>query len=163
MLLKNSFKACGYVIAVQFKPLQILWNWLFKVSTLHNILCPTKCGYVCTYCPYASGGTEHGDVHGASTYFSLTLQVTAAALCWNLCSGMLRLMANRLGTGSCKTAFLYFSSQVALSCSQRAVLVVLKRGKRKESFANSTSFSITRQITLCEWVQSSEHMRCYIR
>lgn len=73
------------------------------------------------------------------------LQQVTPPLCQNLCFGKLHLMANCLGRDSCEMVFLYISSQVALICAQRAVLVVLKRGKRnKKAFVILRAFSITK-------------------
>lgn len=83
MLLKNSLKACGYVTVVWFKPITNSLKLAIQsfYSILHNILCTVK--HMCTYYPYASGGTEHTDVqwclykfltHTATSYCCLTLK-----------------------------------------------------------------------------------------
>lgn len=75
------------------------------------------------------------------------LQQVTPALCQSICFGRLHLMANCLGRDSCEMVFLYISSQVALICAQRVVLVVLKRGKRnKRPFVILGAFSITKKL-----------------
>jgi len=140
MPFKYSFEACGYVIAVQFKTIKNSLELTIQslYSTLHDILCTVK--PMGTYYPYASGSTGHTDVHRG---FRTFLTHTATSYCCLMLKPLLwhaslngKLPGYRqLGDG------IYISSQVALICEQREVLVALNRGKRKkESFVNSTSF-----------------------